>query len=173
MSSADATLGRDVNAVARLEGEFLLRSGQTSNVYFDKYRFEARPDLLRRVAAVMAALLPKETEILAGLELGGVPIATAMSLETGIQAAFVRKVAKDYGTCLAIEGADVNGKKVVIVEDVITTGGQVALSAADLKAAGAELVAVVCAIYRGEGEPHVKGLKGVPVLAALTRDQLV
>jgi orotate phosphoribosyltransferase len=61
---------------------------------------------------------------------------------------------------------------VVIVEDVITTGGQVALSAADLREAGAELVAVVCAIYRGDGEPHVKGLEGVPVLAALTRDQL-
>jgi len=173
MSFADASLGHDVNAVARLEGEFRLRSGQTSNVYFDKYRFEARPDLLRRVAAAMVSLLPEGVEILAGLELGGVPIATAMSLETGLQAAFVRKVAKDYGTCLAIEGADVKGRRVVIVEDVITTGGQVALSAADLRAAGAELVAVVCAIYRGEGAPHVKGLEGVPVFAALTRDQLV
>jgi len=173
MSSADSTLGHDVNAVSRLEGEFKLRSGQISHVYFDKYRFEARPELLKRVAAAMVSLLPEGTEILAGLELGGVPIATAMSLQSGIQAAFVRKKAKDYGTCLAIEGADVKGRKVVIVEDVITTGGQVALSAADLKAAGAELVAVICAIYRGEGEPHVKGLEGVPVHAALTRDQLV
>lgn len=172
MSSADASLGHDVNAVARLEGEFKLRSGQISNVYFDKYRFEARPDLLKRVAAVMTSLLPADVDILAGLELGGVPIATAMSLETGIPAVFVRKKAKDYGTCLAIEGGDVTGRKVVVVEDVITTGGQVALSAADLRDAGAELVAVICAIYRGEGAPHVKGLEGVPVHAALTRDQL-
>ena len=172
MSQNDPNLGRDVNAVARLEGSFKLRSGTISNVYFDKYRFEARPDLLKRVAASMLKLVPLETEILAGLELGGVPIATAMSLQSGAPAVFVRKKAKDYGTCLAIEGGDVKGRKVVIVEDVITTGGQVALSAKDLRDAGADLIAVVCAIYRGEGEPHVKGLD-VPVFAALTKDQLV
>ena len=172
MSQNDPNLGRDVNAVARLEGSFKLRSGTISNVYFDKYRFEARPDLLKRVAASMLKLVPLETEILAGLELGGVPIATAMSLQSGAPAVFVRKKAKDYGTCLAIEGGDVKGRKVVIVEDVITTGGQVALSAKDLRDAGADLIAVVCAIYRGEGEPHVNGLD-VPVFAALTKDQLV
>lgn len=67
--------------------------------------FEADPQLLRRVAAEMIRLLPQGIGILAGLELGGVPIATAMSLEAGIQAAFIRKQAKTYGTCLAVEAA--------------------------------------------------------------------
>lgn len=76
----DDDLARRINAVARLEGSFVLRSGQTATHYFDKYRFEADPDLLRRVARRMLTLLPAGTEVLAGLELGGVPIATAMLL---------------------------------------------------------------------------------------------
>jgi len=77
-------LGIDINAVARLRGTFRLRSGQTSTEYFDKYRFESDPMLLRRVAQRMLQLVPAGTEVLAGLELGGVPIATAMSLESGL-----------------------------------------------------------------------------------------
>jgi orotate phosphoribosyltransferase len=77
-------LVREINAVARLEGSFLLRSGQRSSHYFDKYRFEADPGLLRRIASRMLGLVPPETQVLAGLELGGVPIATAMSLESGL-----------------------------------------------------------------------------------------
>jgi len=171
MTTTDADLARDINAVARLEGQFKLRSGQTSNVYFDKYRFESRPALLKRIAARMLGLLPADTEVLAGLELGGVPIATAMALESGLPVAFVRKKAKDYGTCLAIEGVDVAGRRVAIVEDVITTGGQVALSARDLLAAGAKLNGVVCAIYRGAGTPQVDGLD-LPVYAALLKADL-
>lgn len=173
MTDHDPTLGAEINAVCRLEGEFKLRSGATSNVYFDKYRFESDPALLKRVAAEMVRLIPTGTEILAGLELGGVPIATAMALQAGLPAAFVRKEAKAYGTCQAIEGRDVIGHRVAIVEDVITTGGQVAASAGDLRAAGAELTAVICAIYRGEGEPHIDNLPDVPVHAALTRADLV
>ena len=85
---------------------------------------------------------------------------------------FVRKQAKTYGACQAIEGGDVAGRAVVMVEDVITTGGQVAQSAALLRAAGANVIAVVCAIWRGDGSPGIVGLKDVPVLAALTQDDL-
>ena len=172
MTDRDPTLGSEINAICRLEGAFKLRSGATSNVYFDKYRFESDPGLLKRVAAEMVRLIPKGTEILAGLELGGVPIATAMGLQTGLPVAFVRKEAKEYGTCQAIEGCDVAGRRVAVVEDVITTGGQVAASAGDLRAAGAELTAVICAIYRGEGAPGIDKLPDMPVHAALTRADL-
>lgn len=104
-------LARQIASVSSLEGEFTLRSGQISHHYFDKYRFEGRPDLLKPLALAMANLLPAETEIIAGLELGGVPLATAISLETGLPTAFVRKEAKKYGTCRAIEGQDVSGKR--------------------------------------------------------------
>ena len=110
----DPSLPAAVKAIASLEGEFRLRSGQISSTYFDKYRFEAAPELLRRVAAEMIPLVPKQCEVLAGLELGGVPIATAISLAMGLRAAFVRKKAKEYGTCLAVEGGSVKGRRFVL-----------------------------------------------------------
>jgi orotate phosphoribosyltransferase len=168
----DEFLAREINAVSRLEGSFVLRSGRTATHYFDKYRFESDPALLRRVASRMLALLPTDTEVLAGLELGGVPIATAMSLESGLPAMFVRKAAKTYGTCRAVEGGEIAGRRTVIIEDVITTGGAVADAAGLLRADGAVLLAVVCAIWRGDGAPGIAALPDIPVIAALTEAQL-
>jgi orotate phosphoribosyltransferase len=91
---------------AHLVGEFTLRSGRTSNEYFDKYLFEADPRLLYDIASALEQLVPEGTEVLAGLELGGIPIVTALSLETGLPAAFVRKNAKTYGTAKLAEGAE-------------------------------------------------------------------
>lgn len=168
----DKTLAADVRAIALLDGEFRLRSGQVSTTYFDKYRFEGDPKLLKRVAAEMIPLLPPGTEVLAGLELGGVPIATAMSLQTGIPAAFVRKKAKEYGTCLAVEGGEVRGKRVVLIEDVITTGGAVADATRQLREAGADLLGVVCAIWRGNGAPLIRAVPELAVTAAMTKADL-
>jgi orotate phosphoribosyltransferase len=168
----DDRLAKDIVAVAQLHGTFKLRSGQSSSEYFDKYRFESDPALLRRVASRMLRLLPSDTQVLAGLELGGVPIATAMSLESGLPAVFVRKKAKDYGTCQAVEGADVRGRRTALIEDVITTGGAVSEAATLLRTAGAEVITVICAIWRGDGLPRVANLPDVPILPALTRADL-
>jgi orotate phosphoribosyltransferase len=145
-------LARAIFRAAYLQGQFLLRSGQTSTEYFDKYRFEADPILLSAIADQMQALIPPGTEVLAGLELGGVPVATALSLRTGLPALFVRKKAKEYGTRQFAEGGAFAGKRLLIVEDVITTGGQVLLSVDDLRKAGAIVEHVVCVIDRGGGE---------------------
>ena len=102
------SLAARVYDIAHLTGTFTLRSGTTSTEYFDKYRFEADPALLRDIAAAMAPLVPDGIDALAGLELGGVPIATALSLETGLPARFVRKEAKTYGTCQLAEGGDID-----------------------------------------------------------------
>jgi orotate phosphoribosyltransferase len=96
-----------INSVSRLTGTFTLRSGQIASEYFDKYRFEAQPALLAEIATAMAPLIPEGTEVLAGLEMGGIPIATALSMHTGIPAAFVRKEAKTYGTAQLAEGTPV------------------------------------------------------------------
>ncbi|MBX3018953.1 MAG: orotate phosphoribosyltransferase [Bdellovibrionaceae bacterium] len=146
-------LARKIYEVAYLRGEFKLRSGQTSNEYFDKYRFESQPEILRQIAKQLAPLIPAGTEVLAGLEMGGIPIATALSLETGIPALFVRKKAKEYGTLQVAEGLDFKGKKCCVIEDVVTTGGQVLLSTEDLRKAGAIIGHVLCVIHRGEGNP--------------------
>lgn len=168
----DPVLGADLSAAARLTGHFVLRSGAVASEYFDKYRFEADPRLLRRIAGRMLALLPAEAEILAGLELGGVPIATAMSLASGLAAAFVRKQPKSYGTRLVVEGGDVAGRKVVVVEDVITTGGAVIEGVGHLRDAGANVIAVVCAVWRGAGPPVIHALPDLPVHAAFLQSEL-
>jgi orotate phosphoribosyltransferase len=142
-------LSKRIYEAAYLRGDFLLRSGQRSSEYFDKYRFEAQPLLLREIAQHLVPLIPRETEVLAGLELGGVPIATALSLQTGIPCAFVRKKAKEYGTCRVAEGLDLRDRRVLVVEDVITTGGQVLSSVQDLRELGAQISHVLCVIYRG------------------------
>src|SRR6476659_8679199 len=103
----DPDLARDIDARCRLSGEFTLRSGQVSPEYFDKYLFETDPALLARVAARMADLLPDDVDLLGGLEMGGIPIVTALSARTGLPALFVRRPAMEYGTCKLAEGPDV------------------------------------------------------------------
>ncbi|MDE0084136.1 MAG: orotate phosphoribosyltransferase, partial [Candidatus Poribacteria bacterium] len=114
-------LAKQIRAVAYLTGEFKLRSGKISNFYWDKYRFESDPLLLTAIAVEMAKLLPVECDGLAGLELGGIPLATAISLQTGIPCFYVRKEAKTYGTCNLVEGGVKEKNLLVVIEDVITT----------------------------------------------------
>ncbi len=77
-------LAQKIYNVCHLKGEFLLRSGKISNEYFDKYRFESQPHLLIEIAEQMKNLIPKDTEVLAALEMGGIPVGTALSMATGI-----------------------------------------------------------------------------------------
>ena len=171
-ATEDADLARDVDACCRLSGEFTLRSGQIASEYFDKYLFEADPVLLARVVAQMVDLVPDGTELLGGLELGGVPIVTVLSARTGLPALFVRKQAKQYGTCKLAEGQDVAGRRVTLVEDVITTGGAVRDATRALREAGAIVETVICAIDRSpEGENPLADA-GLTVLPVLTKAEL-
>lgn len=171
-SATDPTLARDIDACCRLTGEFTLRSGQVSSEYFDKYLFESDPALLARVADAMVGLVPDGTELLGGLELGGIPIATMLSSRVGLPALFVRKQAKEYGTCKLAEGPDVAGRLVMLVEDVITTGGAVRDATRALREAGATVELVVCAIDRSpEGENPLADV-GLEIRPVLTKGEL-
>ena len=141
-------IAKAIYNASHITGKFVLRSGQVSNEYFDKYLFEANPKLLCEIAKKMLSLIPEGTEVLAGLEMGGIPVVTALSFESGIAAAFVRKEAKAYGTCKLAEGADIAGKHVCIIEDVVTTGGQIIESARELRRRGAIVDNVLCVILR-------------------------
>ena len=144
-------LAKQIRAVSYLTGEFVLRSGNISNFYWDKYRFESHPALLTSIAKEMVKLLPPECEGLAGLELGGIPLATALSLQTGLPCFYVRKEAKTYGTCNLIEGGAKEGSTLVVIEDVITTAGQVCTSIEQIRAEGYTVEHVVAAIDRQAG----------------------
>ncbi len=172
MTTTDDSLAADIDACCRLTGEFTLRSGQVATEYFDKYLFEADPLLLARVAREMIQLVPQDTDLLAGLELGGVPITTAISGILGMPTLFVRKQAKTYGTAKLAEGPDFAGKRVTIIEDVITTGGAVRDATAALRDAGAVVQVVICAIDRSpEGENPLADV-GLEVRAVLTKADL-
>jgi orotate phosphoribosyltransferase len=155
------TLGSRVFAASHLTGTFVLRSGRTADRYFDKYRFESDPSLLAAIVEELTPLVPSGTDGLAGLELGVVPIATMLSAKTGLPTFFVRKQAKKYGTEKICEGGDIRGKRVLMVEDVVTTGGQIVLSAQDLRAEGAIVRHALCVIEREAGGVAVVAAEGI------------
>ena len=141
-------LGREIFSASYLTGNFILRSGVYSNEYFDKYRFESAPNILRAIALEFARLLPPDIHLLAGMELGGIPLVTALSLETGLPCIFVRKEAKSHGTQKSIEGIDFEGKKLCLIEDVVTTGGQVIDGINAIRSQGGTVDHALCVILR-------------------------
>jgi orotate phosphoribosyltransferase len=168
----DSDLARQVNSVARLSGTFTLRSGRTATEYFDKYQFESDPELLDTLAERMAVLVPEGTEVLAGLEMGGIAVVTAVGRHAGLPCAFVRKQAKQYGTARLCEGAEVAGRRVLVVEDVVTSGGQVILSTDELRKLGAQVNHALCVIDRQEGGAEILAEHGITLRALLNRATL-
>ncbi|TBL80415.1 orotate phosphoribosyltransferase [Paenibacillus thalictri] len=169
----DTLLAQEIYRTAHLTGSFRLRSGKVSTDYFDKYMFESDPGLLNRITDRLLPLIPDNTELLAGLELGGIPIATALSLKTGIPVLFVRKKAKEYGTCKLAEGMPLAGKNVCIIEDVVTTGGQIVLSADDMRALGAQVAHAVCVIQREDAAQAHLSANGLQLTALFTFEDLM
>jgi orotate phosphoribosyltransferase len=166
-------LAREIYERTHLTGEFVLRSGAVSTEYFDKYLFESDPVLLRAVAEALVPLVPAGTDALAGLELGGIPLATMLSQLTGLPALFVRKEAKTYGTCRLAEGGELSGRRLTIVEDVVSSGGQVILSTSDLRDRGATVEhAVIVIDRRGPDHQHQLADAGIQLHALFTMDEL-
>jgi orotate phosphoribosyltransferase len=140
---------------SELHGEFVLSSGATSSVYFDKFRFLTRPELLRDVAEAVAALLAPGTELLGAPEGAAMLLVAAVSLETGLPVTVVRKQPKAYGTRAQVEGVVPRGAVTTLLEDVSTTGQQVRAAAEVLADAGADVRRIVLAIDRG-GADHLR-----------------
>ncbi|WP_328325874.1 orotate phosphoribosyltransferase [Kribbella sp. NBC_00382] len=163
-----AELGQRIYQASHLTGEFVLRSGITATEYFDKYRFEADPVLLDAIAEALVPLVPAGTEVLAGLEMGGIPVVTALGRHSGLPCAFVRKEAKPYGTCRLAEGAEIAGRQVLVVEDVVTKGGQIVASTQELRALGAQISRALCVIDRQLGGAETLAADGIELTSLLT-----
>jgi orotate phosphoribosyltransferase len=151
LPSPTVELARRIHERSFLTGGFILRSGAQASFYIDKYAFEADPAMLREIAEAMLPLLPNGLDALAGLEMGGIPVATVLSQLSGLSTRFVRKQAKTYGTCQLAEGGEISGRRIAIIEDVITTAGQVVQSAGALRQQGAKIDTVLCVIDRESG----------------------
>jgi len=165
-------LARQLVDVAYLEGDFLLASGRRSRYYFDKYRFETRPELLAPVASLIADLIPQGTARIAGPELGAVALATATSLASGLPCLFVRGEAKGYGTGNRIEGPFEPDDPVAVIEDVLTSGGSAIKAAAALVEAGCRITRVIGVIDRDEGAADAIAAAGFDFAPVFTRSEL-
>ena len=143
-------LARRVREAALLEGDFLLSSGKRSSFYVDKYLFSTEPDLLREVAGALARTLPDGVDRLAGIELGAVPLVTAVALHTSLPYIIVRKSAKEYGTGKGVEGRLEAGERVALIEDVVTTGTQAVEAARRLSGADIEVAKISAVLDRRE-----------------------
>src|SRR5881275_2505140 len=144
-------LAQRIAEVALLRGEFTLRSGRKSNYYLDKYRFETQGDVLEALGKMFADRVGAHVHRIAGAELGAVPLAAAASIYSGKPCVFIRNQKKDYGTAKLVEGVLNAGETVMIVEDVLTTGGQVLEAVKTLQDAGAKIDRIVAVIDRMEG----------------------
>jgi orotate phosphoribosyltransferase len=153
-SFSDAALLAAMREHAYLEGDFLLRSGKRSSYYLDKFRFETRPELLEAIGARLAAKIAEvepDAQRIACPVLGAVTLAAAASLASRLPFVIVRDEAKSYGTANRLEGAFEPGERVVLVEDVVTSGGAAADAVRTVRQAALECRTAICVIDREEG----------------------
>ena len=144
-------LARDLVRASYLKGDFVLRSGKRSDRYFDKFLFETDPALLKRLGEELARLVPKATQRLAAPELGAVLLGGAVSMAMELPLLLVRKEPKAHGTARQIEGRFVEGERITVIEDVVTTGGDSLRSVQVLRDAGLDVIHLVVVLDRGEG----------------------
>jgi orotate phosphoribosyltransferase len=156
-----------IRAKAVVRGDFVLSSGQRADWYVDLRRILLDGRLAPLAGRVMLDLTRDlDYQAVGGLTMGADPVATAMMHAAGgrVDAFVVRKDVKQHGTQRRIEGPDVAGRRVLVVEDTSTTGAS-SLTAVDaLREAGAEVAGVAVLVDRGAGD-RVTGL-GLPYLAA-------
>lgn len=153
-------------------GTFTLASGKTSSYYIDIKKAITRPDLLRTIADGMAPYA-RGVDRIAGVELGAVPIAAAVSLASGKPYIMVRKTTKEHGTKNDFEGELHPGDRVLFVEDVVTTGGTLRGAIERLRADGARIDDVVAVVDRNEGGAETLRTIGVTLHALLQADDLL
>lgn len=172
--NARLELLKQIKAVAYLEGDFTTRAGKKTTYYIDKYQFETRPELLGPLGDAIAALLPAANtyDRLAAPELGAVSLATVVSLKAGKPFVIVKKQSKDYGTQKLIEGSFKKGEKMVLIEDILTTGGAVLRAADILIAEGIQIVDIIGVINREEGAMENIRQKGLTAKAVFTTTDL-
>ncbi|MBI1335474.1 MAG: orotate phosphoribosyltransferase [Phycisphaera sp.] len=168
----DAQLIERIREAALLHGDFTLRSGRKSKYYLDKYLFETQPDILAALGERFARHVNAEVDRVAGAELGGIPLVAAVSMKTGKPSVLIRNQKKDYGTAKQLEGKLNKGDRVLIVEDIATTGGQVLEAAKVIQGAGATVVKIVAVIDRMEGARQNIESEGYVFDALLTKKEL-
>src|SRR3989449_6043564 len=153
-------------------GEFTLASGKTSPYYIDIKKAVTRPEILRAIGRGIAKSAHRADRI-AGVELGAVPIAAVVALETGKPYVMVRKERKDHGTSKDFEGDLVAGDRLLFVEDVVTTGATLMKAVERMRAARADVSQAVAGVDREEGGKEALAAIGGALPAPVTSAELM
>jgi orotate phosphoribosyltransferase len=157
-------------------GEFTLASGDKSSYYIDIKKASTNPKVLKIIAVLMAEEVLKLDQVpdrIAGVVLGSVPLAAALSLETGIPYVMIRKEKKDHGTGKLIEGELNDGDRVLVVEDVITTAGSSMNAIRTIREAGGKVTDVFSVIDRQVGGSENLSSIGVRLHPLVTASELL
>ncbi|MGD0056834.1 MAG: orotate phosphoribosyltransferase [Methanomassiliicoccales archaeon] len=164
------------NGGALTYGDFVLSSGKRSPYYIDIKKASTDPAVLAVIAQEMSRMLSTagvRFDKIAGVVLGSIPLAVALSLETKVPYVMVRREKRDHGTGKPIEGALDKEERVLVVEDVITSAGSVADSITILRNEGAVVETVLAVIDRQEGGMEKLKEMNVRLLSLLTARDLL
>lgn len=154
-------------------GDFTLASGKKSNYYVNIKKAYTKPPVLKEIAEEMAKLVRKrEVDKISGIALGAIPIAAVLSLELGIPFLMVRKDKKGHGTDVQIEGGLKEGDRVIMVEDVTTTGASVVAGVEEVRKKGI-CDTVLVAVDREEGALELLKEHGVELISLVTVRELI
>lgn len=168
------TLLQSIKQAAFLEGDFVTRAGKKTNYYIDKYLFETDPYILAAVADEIAKILPdlNTFDRIAAPELGAVAIAAAVSIKVKKPFIIVKKQSKEYGTKKLIEGKYSPNETVLMIEDILTTGGAALRACEILKEAGLTVSQIIGIFNREEGADEAIKATGIPHQALFCRSDL-
>ena len=160
------------------EGDFTLSSGQKSTYYINGKEVTLRAEGALAVGYLLLSKLPQDTQAVAGLTLGADPLVTAVSLVSALEnrpipALIIRKEAKGHGTKAYIEGPSLEAAaKVVVLEDVVTTGKSAMLAVERLVAAGYQVNQIISLVDRQQGGAEFYREKGIEFEAIFTLDEI-
>lgn len=152
-------------------GKFVLTSGKESNYYVDIKLAITKPEILSKIAEMMAEHVGNE-KLIAGMELGAVPLATALSLKTKKPFLIIRKGERSHGTMKQVEGEFNVGDEVVIVEDVCTTAGSILRSVEILRSSGCIVNKAIVVVDREEGGAEALAAKNVKLISLIKAHEL-
>ena len=164
-----------------IEGDFTLTSGRKSDYYFDCRQSSLNADGAFLIGTIFYSML-KDSDIraVAGMTMGADPLVTATSLAAHadgrkVHALIVRKEAKGHGTARSVEGlANVTpGERVIMLEDVVSTGGSVIKACKKVEEAGLTVAGIFCILNREEGAVEAIEAAGYKVDAIFTRKELL
>mgnify|MGYP001403333043 CR=1 FL=1 len=151
-------------------GEFTLTSGKKSSYYVNMKMASTNPEILKLISAEFAKLIPDDTDFIAGMELGAVPLAVALSLESGMPYTMIRKGERKHGTGSRLEGPSEG--KAVLVDDVATTGGSNIESIEVLHAEGIEVSKILVVVDREEGAQEKLKSYDIPFESLISASEL-